>query len=48
MLLNQEESAEITVTVTGEYDYPVKGEVVTAQINTEGKKRISVLPSRAI
>ncbi|GAN32482.1 MAG: hypothetical protein L6Q53_04855 [Candidatus Brocadia sinica] len=24
--LNREESSEVTVTVTGEYDYPVEGE----------------------
>lgn len=43
--LNQAESSEVTVTVTGEYDYPVEGEVVTAKVNKEGKKRITVSPS---
>src|SRR5574337_298264 len=39
------ESSEVTVTVTGEYDYPVEGEEVKAKVNAEGKRRISVLPS---
>ncbi len=43
--LNREESSEVTVIVTGGYDYPVEGEVVTAKVNKEGKKRITVSPS---
>lgn len=45
---NREESSEVTVTVTGEYDYPVEGEEVKAKVNKEGKKRISVSPSSGI
>ena len=44
-LLNREESREVTVTVTGEYDYPVEGETVTAKVNAAGKKFVSVSPS---
>ena len=36
------ESSEVTVTVTGEYDYPVEGEVVKARVNATGKKLISI------
>lgn len=36
--LNREETSEITVTVTGECDYPVEGREVTAKVNAEGKK----------
>ncbi len=46
--LNQEESSEVIITVTGEYDYPVEGEEVKAKVNKEGKKRISVSPSSGI
>ncbi|MFN3533128.1 MAG: M12 family metallo-peptidase [Candidatus Brocadia sp.] len=46
--LNREETSEITVTVTGEYDYPVEGREVTAKVNAEGKKRISVSPPSGI
>ena len=42
LLLNREESSEVTVTVTGEYDYPVEGEVVKAKVNATGKKLISI------
>ena len=42
LLLNREESSEVTVTVTGEYDYPVEGESVKAKVNTAGKKLISI------
>jgi len=42
LLLNREESSEVTVTVTGEYDYPVEGETVKAKVNTAGKKLISI------
>ncbi|MBI2472924.1 MAG: hypothetical protein HYV59_17045 [Planctomycetes bacterium] len=43
--LNKEESGEVTVTVTGEYDSPVEGETVTAKVNAAGKKFVSVSPS---
>jgi len=43
--LNREEIYEVIITVTGEYDYPVEGEVVTAKVNKEGKRLISVSPS---
>jgi len=44
LLLNREESSEVTVTVTvtGEYDYPVEGETVKAKVNVAGKKLISI------
>jgi len=42
LLLNREESSKVTVTVTGEYDYPVEGEVVKARVNATGKKLISI------
>ena len=42
LLLNREESSEVTVTVTGEYDYPVEGETVKAKVNAAGKKLISI------
>ena len=42
LLLNREESSEVTVTVTGEYDYPVEGETVEAKVNAAGKKLISI------
>jgi hypothetical protein len=45
LLLNREESGEVTVTVTGEYDYPVEGDMVTAKVNIAGKKFVSVSPS---
>ncbi|MEP9412142.1 MAG: Ig-like domain-containing protein [Candidatus Brocadia sp.] len=45
LFLNREETSEITITVTGEYNYPVEGKAVMAKVNTEGKKRIAVLPS---
>ncbi|MDO8142000.1 MAG: M12 family metallo-peptidase [Candidatus Brocadiales bacterium] len=45
LLLIKEESSEVTVTVTGEYDSPVEGETVTAKVNAAGKKFVSVLPS---
>jgi len=45
LLLNREESSEVTVTVTGEYDYPVEGETVKAKVNAAGKKLISISPS---
>lgn len=40
--LNKEESAEVVITVTGEYDYPVEGETVEAKVNAAGKKLISI------
>lgn len=46
--LNREEKSEIRVLVTDEYDYPVEGEVVTAKVNKNGKKLISVSLSRGI
>lgn len=46
--LNREESSEVIITVTGEYDYPVEGKEVKAKVNKEGKKRISVSPSSGI
>lgn len=42
LLLNREESSEVTVTVTGEYDYPLEGETVKAKVNATGKKLISI------
>ena len=42
LLLNREEISEVTVTITGEYDYPVEGETVTAKLNAAGKKLISI------
>jgi hypothetical protein len=42
LLLNREESSEVTVTVTGEYDYPVEGETVKAKVNAAGKKLILI------
>jgi len=45
LLLTREESSEVTVTVTGEYDYPAEGETVTAKLNAAGKKFVSVSPS---
>ena len=42
LLLNREESSEVTVTVTGEYDYSVEGETVKAKVNAAGKKLISI------
>lgn len=46
--LNREENSEVIITVTGEYDYQVEDEVVTAKVNAEGKKRISVSLSGGI
>jgi len=43
--LTREESVEMTVTVTGEYDSPVEGETVTAKVNAAGKKFVSVSSS---
>lgn len=43
--LNKEETAEITVTVADEYGDPAEGETVKAEINSTGKKVISVSPS---
>ncbi|MDO8548838.1 MAG: M12 family metallo-peptidase [Ignavibacteria bacterium] len=47
LLLNREGSSEVpvTVTVTGEYDYPVEGETLNAKVNAAGKKLISISPS---
>jgi len=45
LLLNKGEISEVTVTITGEYDYPVEGETVKAKVNTAGKKLVSVSPS---
>ncbi|MCF6156425.1 MAG: hypothetical protein E3K36_14565 [Candidatus Brocadia sp.] len=46
--LNREESSEVIITMTGEYDYPVEGKEVKANVNKEGKRRISVSPSSGI
>jgi len=43
--LKKDEGQEITVTVTGEDDCPVEGELVTAQLNASAKKLISVSPA---
>lgn len=43
--LNKEESAEVVVTVTGGYDYPVEGEMVKTKVNAAGKKLISISPT---
>jgi len=40
--LNKEESAEVVVTVTGEYDYPAEGETVEVKVNAAGKKLILI------
>jgi len=45
LLLNKGEISEVTVTITGEYDYPVEGETVKAKVNTARKKLVSVSPS---
>jgi len=45
LLLNREGSSEVTVTVTGEYDYPVEGETVKAKVNAAGKKLLSISPN---
>src|SRR3972149_4283173 len=42
LLLNREESAEVVVTVTGEYDYPAEGETVEVKVNAAGKKLILI------
>lgn len=44
-LLNREESTQITVTVTGEYDLPAEDEKVAAKTNPAGKKLITISPS---
>ncbi len=45
LLLNREESSEVTVTVTGEYNYLVEGETVKAKVNAAGKKLVSISPT---
>lgn len=45
LYLSREESSDVTVTVTGEYDSPSEGETINATVNKAGKKRISVSPS---
>ena len=45
VLLNKEESVEITITVKGEYDYPAESETIKAEINAIGRKIISVSPA---
>jgi hypothetical protein len=45
LILNREGSAEITVTITGEYDAPAESETIETKVDASGKKLISVLPS---